>query len=36
MAKYYRFISQEEYDTLKNEGVVINKNNGKPLFFLSD
>lgn len=36
MTKYYRFISQEEYDTLKNEGVVINKNNGKPLFFLSE
>ena len=34
MTKYYRFISQDEYDTLKNEGAVVNKNNGKPLFFL--
>ena len=36
MTKYYRFISQEEYDNLKSDGVVINKNSGRPLFFLSE
>ena len=36
MTKYYRFVSHEEYENLKSEGVVINKNSGKPLFFLSE
>ena len=36
MTKYYRFISKEEYDNLKNEKVIINKDRGKPLFFLHE
>ena len=36
MTKYYRFISKEEYDTIKNEKVIINKDRGKPLFFLQE
>jgi hypothetical protein len=36
MTKYYRFISKEEYDNLKNEKVIINKDRGKPLFFLQE
>jgi hypothetical protein len=36
MTKYYRFISQEELNTLKKDKIVINKDKGKPLFFLKE
>ena len=36
MTKYYRFISKEEFDNLQKEKVIINKENGKPLFFLKE
>lgn len=36
MTKYYRFISQEEFDNLQKHKVIINKDKGKPLFFLKE
>ena len=36
MTKYYRFISQEELNILKKDKIVINKDKGKPLFFLKE
>jgi hypothetical protein len=36
MTKYYRFISQEEFKNLQKDKVVINKDKGKPLFFLKE
>lgn len=36
MTKYYRFISQKELNTLKKDKIVINKDKGKPLFFLKE
>lgn len=36
MTKYYRFISQEEFKNLQKDGRIINKDRGKPLFFLRE
>lgn len=36
MTKYYRFISQEEFKNLQKDGRIINKDRGKPLFFLKE
>ena len=36
MTKYYRFISKEELNTLQTDKIVINKDKGKPLFFLKE
>ena len=36
MTKYYRFISQEEFDNLQKDKIIINKDKGKPLFFLKE
>ena len=36
MTKYYRFISKEELNTLQKDKIVINKDKGKPLFFLKE
>lgn len=36
MTKYYRFISQEEFDNLQKDKIIINKEKGKPLFFLKE
>ena len=36
MTKYYRFISQEDFKNLQKDGRVINKDRGKPLFFLRE
>lgn len=36
MTKYYRFISQEEFKNLQKHGRIINKDRGKPLFFLKE
>lgn len=36
MTKFYRFISQEEFDNLQKDKIIINKDNSKPLFFLKE
>lgn len=36
MTKYYRFISQQEFKNLQKNGRIINKDRGKPLFFLRE
>lgn len=36
MTKYYRFISQEEFKNLQKDEQIINKDRGKPLFFLRE
>ena len=36
MTKYYRFISQEEFKNLQKDARIINKDRGKPLFFLKE